>query len=77
VIEVKRVETDKLNSLSVIKTNNGTKLNVDEKELKSVLSYDIKSFAPGLAELTVTMIVNFPAPIYTEPQQEKGGDQSL
>ncbi|MDF2858359.1 MAG: hypothetical protein K0Q87_4210, partial [Neobacillus sp.] len=33
MIEVKRVETDKLNSLSVIKTNNGTKLNVDEKEL--------------------------------------------
>ncbi len=46
--------------LSIKNINGKVKLSLDEFELKNVLDYKIESPAKGTAELTVTMLVNFP-----------------
>lgn len=49
-----------MNKLLIVKDGDKTRILLDDKEVKGVLDYNVKSSTNGLAELDLKIIVEFP-----------------
>jgi hypothetical protein len=49
-----------MNKLTIVKEGDKTKFFLDDTEVQSVLNYKVKSSTNGVAELDLTIMVEFP-----------------